>query len=125
MLEKLKIYMIHILQVVLVFFSPALAQILIVALAVIVDTITGVWAANKNLEPITSKKLSNVISKTVVYISLILLCHGIEVIFEISHIRTFIAVSLLSMELMSVDENFKKATGNGILKPIIRFIRKK
>ena len=60
MLEKLKIYMIHILQVVLVFFSPALAQILIVALAVIVDTITGVWAANKNLEPITSKKLSNV-----------------------------------------------------------------
>jgi len=115
----------HLIEMAIVFFSPALAQIGIVVLAVLVDTATGVWAAKKSGEKIVSSRLGDIVPKLCVYILLILLAHGVEVIFVVAYARTLVAVGLMAIELMSIDENFKRATGNGLLKPLIGLLKRR
>lgn len=124
-IEKIKNAAIHIPELLLVFFAPAVAQIGLVVLAILADTATGIWAAKKSGEILTTKKASPIVPKACVYIMLILLAHGIEVVFEVSHARTLAALALVTLELVSIDENFKKATGKGIFKPIIGMLKRK
>lgn len=122
---KLCYYAHHLLEVILIYFSPAKAQVGIIVLAVLADTATGIWAAKRVNENISSKRLGDIVPKLVVYILLVLLAHGVEDVFAISHARTIVAIGLTAIELMSIDENFKKATGKGLLKPLIDLMKRK
>lgn len=124
-LTKIKDAAAHLPELLIVFFSPAWAQICVVGLAVVADTITGLWAAKRTGEKINSKRLYDFVPKCIVYIVFVLLAHGIEIVFQINHARTLVAVALVAMELMSCDENFKRATGKSIFKPIIALMKKK
>lgn len=124
-IEKIKEAAIHLPELFLVFISPAATQIGIVFLAILADTSTAIWAAKKKGETVNTRKAAAVIPKMIVYAILIILAHAIGLLFEIKQALTLIAVALLAMELMSVDENFKKATGRGIFKPIIDLIKRK
>lgn len=59
--------------------SPIKYLLIIVFLFIILDTILGVWNANKQQIKITSAKLSAVISKTIVYQGIVILAYAIDV----------------------------------------------
>ena len=54
-------------QLVATFLLPIRALIFLVGLLIIIDTISGIWKAKKTHQAITSRKLSAVISKMVLY----------------------------------------------------------
>lgn len=120
--------LVHIPELLIMYFAPAAGQIGVIALAAITDTLTAIWAAKKHKEEITSKKLSALFPKLVVYFVLIMLAHGIEKEFQINvgvSIRSLISLAILGNELMSIDENLKKATGKGMFQKITEAIKRK
>lgn len=93
-------------------------------MCIVGDTITGIMKAYKKKNAITSKKLSQIISKMVLYQSAIVLFFVIEsfilgefigLAFGIKFLITKIVAGLLCfIELKSIDENFKAITGNSL-----------
>jgi hypothetical protein len=116
----------HLPEMLLAYFLPAAGQLGIVVLAVLTDTATGIWAARQSGEKINSRRLSDMVPKLIVYLLLILLGKAAEELFEFNHALALVTMLLLGMELVSVDENFKKATGKkGLLKPFIDLFKRK
>ena len=92
------------------FFLPITWAITSVVAIVLIDTITGVMSAGKeNIKNISSRKLSNVISKLIYYIFALILCR-IAVMF-IDDSVPFVKLCLIAVfiiEIKSIDENFYK-----------------
>lgn len=127
-LMKLGEKLIHLPELLIIYFAPASGQLFVVAMAVLCDTATGVWAARKVGEKISSRRLADVFPKLLVYFLLILLAHTIENVFKIDFgfsIRSVVSLAVLGNELMSIDENLKKATGKGVFQKLIEAIKRK
>jgi hypothetical protein len=102
---------------VLTFFAPIKWIILLVIIAILIDTGFGIWAAKKNNIDITSTKASAVIGKMLVYSATILLFFGIDVVILGDFIKLFIGIEfattklvalvLLSVEGYSIDEKLR------------------
>jgi len=102
---------------VLTFFAPVKWIILLVIIAILIDTGFGIWAARKTGKKITSAKFSAVIGKMLVYSSTILLFYGIDVVILGDFIKLFIGIQfattklvalvLLSVEAYSIDEKLR------------------
>ncbi len=123
-------YIKHLPELAIVYFSPAQGQILWVILAVLTDTVTGIWAARKAGEKINSRRLADIVPKLVVYVLLILLCHATDRVFDMQQKFSISAMSVVTLalagiELKSIDENFTKATGKGIFKGVINALKRK
>ena len=92
------------------FFLPITWAITSVVAIVLIDTITGVMSAGKdNIKNISSRKLSNVISKLIYYLFALILCR-IAVMF-IDDSVPFVKLCLIAVfiiEIKSIDENFYK-----------------
>lgn len=107
--------------VVLSFFLPIHGVILAVGLSIIADTIMGMLKACKIKEPITSRKLSVVVSKMILYQSALILFFIIEKYILTDFVGLFtslefivtklVAITLISIEVKSIDENFKAIKG--------------
>ena len=128
--EKLKDALIHLPELLIVFFSPAALQLAWVVLAIITDTITGIWAARKAQEKIHSRRLADVIPKMLVYVFLILLCHLTDRALDMHEkfgvtSMSLVTLALAGIEIKSIDENFTKATGKGIFKGVINALKRK
>ena len=65
---------------ILLFITPIVPLLLFIGFAILVDTIFGIIASKKNNEPILSSKLSRLLTKSVVYMSLVLLAYGLDYI---------------------------------------------
>ena len=116
----------HLPELLLAYFLPAAGQLGIVVLAVLTDTATGIWAAKRTGEKVHSRRFSDVVSKFITYLLLILLARAAEDVFEINHMLTFVTMLLVGLELGSVDENFQKATGKkGLIRPIRDMFKRK
>jgi hypothetical protein len=97
---------------------PIYDIILLVGFAVFLDTITGVWSAIKTKKQITSRALSSIISKTLLYEATLILFYLMDVailndivksIFSVDLLTTkVLALTLLSVEIISINENYKK-----------------
>jgi hypothetical protein len=97
---------------------PIYDIILLVGFAVFLDTITGVWSAIKTRQKITSRALSSIISKTLLYEATLILFYLMDVailndivmsIFSVELLTTkVLALTLLSVEIISINENYKK-----------------
>lgn len=77
-----------------------------VAIAVLVDTMTGVAKAIKNdTLSFQSKFLKRVISKLLMYSGCLLLCSGIELTFNVVGVLALGCIAEIGIEIISIKEN--------------------
>lgn len=106
------------------FLLPIKPLIILVGLCIFLDTIFGVWKAKKTKQKITSKGLSSIVSKMVLYESAVILFFALEKFLVGDFILLFtsiplfltkvIATLLVGIELTSISENVEEATGISI-----------
>lgn len=110
------------------FMEPLWVLLLWFFIFVACDTITGVSAAIKNREIISSSKLQRTIKKLLMYSMTIVLVHAIDM-----YMMTIIDLGLAKIcstiicgiELYSIFENCYKITGNRVFKILTQFTLKK
>ena len=97
------------------FFLPVSGLFMLVGFCIGLDTITGIWKARKLKEKISSRKLSGIISKMMLYEVTVILFFLIDnfilnqimlKFFSVPLMLTkIVALILISIELMSINEN--------------------
>ena len=112
------------LAVVSTFFMPISVILFLIAFAILVDTITGIWKSRKLKIPITSRRLSAIVSKLFLYEVAVILTYMIDKFILNDIILTFfsvplmltklLALVLLSIEVISTSENYEAVRGINI-----------
>jgi len=100
-------------------FAPIKGLLIAVGMAIALDTIFGIFKAIKIKEEITSRRMSNIVSKFVLYEASILLLFVIDKFllgeffklwFQIEHFFTkVVSIILIFIEMTSIKENFERA----------------
>ena len=121
LLTTIKQSMVQILTVIGAFFLPISGILFLIGFAIMVDTITGIWKAKKLGITITSRKLSTIISKMMLYevavigfylIDFWILNDIILKFFSVPLMLTkILSLILVSIEVMSINENYKAVKG--------------
>ena len=121
LIEQLKTTTGVIIALVCSFLMPIATVLIVVGLFIFADTITGIWKSIKKQQKITSKRLSNVISKMVLYQSAVVLFFVLEkyilgdMVLHFISVQWFltklVALTLVSIELTSINENIYAVTG--------------
>jgi hypothetical protein len=98
------------------FFLPISGILFLIGFAIFVDTLTGIWKSKKLNIPITSRKLSDIISKLFLYELAVIGFYLIDYWILNDIILTFfsvplmltkiLALTLVSIEVMSINENY-------------------
>ncbi len=114
---KIKLYSTKLMAIILSFFLPIVGILILIAASVILDTITGIWKAKKLKQPITSRRLSAIISKILLYEATVMLFYAMDYFllndivisfFSIDLLTTkILALVLVSIEVISINENYK------------------
>lgn len=102
-------------------FAPAKELFIAAFLLILADLITGIWAAVKQKQPITSAAIRRTVSKLVIYNI------GIGAGFLVQHymmkdlipVSSIISSAIGFTELKSILENLDKINGGNLLKDII------
>jgi phage-related holin len=103
------------------FFAPIADFISVIALLMTADLITGIQAAQKRKEPITSNGIRRTVVKIVVYALVIIVCEKIKLTFFHDVDIKFsygVALFIVLIELKSLSENIKTITGIDIWEKI-------
>jgi len=107
------------------FFLPIKNFLLFSVAVVIADTITGIKAARKEGQKITSKGLYRTTEKIVVYFVSIMIFESAKNTFSIPIPITYMVASMIAgTELFSIAENVKRITGVNLGTVIIRFFKR-
>jgi uncharacterized membrane protein len=107
------------------FFLPIKHFLTFTIFVVFADTVTGILAAKKRGEPITSKGLYRTSQKVVTYFCGIMIFHGASITFQLpSQITYSVSFIIAATELFSISENIKSITGTNIGTIILRFFRR-
>jgi uncharacterized membrane protein len=107
------------------FFFPIKHFLIFTIFVVFADTVTGILAAKKRGEPITSKGLYRTSQKVVTYFCGIMIFHGASITFQLpSQITYSVSFIIAATELFSISENIKSITGTNIGTIILRFFRR-
>ena len=111
----------QLLAVISTFFLPITGILFLIGFSIVIDTITGIWKAKKLGIPITSRKLSAIISKLMLYEVAVILFYLIDRFILNDIILTFFSVPLMltkilslvlvSIEVISISENYKAVKG--------------
>ena len=111
----------QLLAVISTFFLPITGILFLIGFSIVIDTITGIWKSKKLGVPITSRKLSAIISKLMLYEIAVLLFYLIDRFILNDIILTFFSVPLMltkilalvlvSIETISISENYKAVKG--------------
>lgn len=114
--------------------SPVFPMIYIAILAILIDTAFGIWRSVKKggWKSIRSRRLSHVISKSLLYSGAILFTFLIEKYIAADLIAQFVAVDLVMtkviaffcvvVEVKSINESYESVTGKNMLKALRVFI---
>jgi hypothetical protein len=107
--------------IILSFFLPIVGILILIAASVILDTITGIWKSKKLKQPITSRRLSAIISKILLYEATVMLFYAMDKFllndivisfFSIELLTTkILALTMVSIEVISINENYKAVKG--------------
>ena len=99
------------------FFLPISGILGLLLVLILADTATGIWKAKHQKQQITSRKLSAIISKLLLYELTVILFYLIDYFILNQIILTFFSVPLMltkvlalilaSIEIMSINENYK------------------
>jgi uncharacterized membrane protein len=107
------------------FIIPIKGFLLFTVAVVFADTITGIKAARKEGQKISSKGLYRTTEKIVVYFVAILIFEGAKNTFTIPFPITYMVAMMISgTELFSVAENIKRITGVELGTLISRFFKR-
>lgn len=114
------------------FFLPIQPLLLLVGIFILSDTILGVWAACKSNEPITSRKLASLIPKMLLYQAAVLVGYMLDVFLVNEFVLMLVSVNLLCtkliamtlifIEVLSINENFEVITGKNLFKSFKSFL---
>ena len=117
---------ITIVGILLTFLTPIIPLLILVGIAIAADTIFGIIRAKKLKQKITSRKMSQIVSKMVLYQGAVILFYSIEhfILGDIIGLFTsipliltkLVTATLLSIELTSVSENVESAYGINLWK---------
>jgi hypothetical protein len=118
---KLQTYSTKLMAIICSFFLPIVGILILIALSVIFDTITGIWKARKLKQSITSRRLSNIVSKILLYEATVMLFYLIDYFIVNDIVITFFSIDMLttkalalvlvSIEVISINENYKAVKG--------------
>ena len=121
LLSSIQKYIIQLLAVVSAFFLPITGILFLIAFAILVDTITGIWKAKKLKIKITSRGLSAIVSKLFLYEMAVILTYLIDKFILNDILLQFFSVPLMltkilslvlcSIEAISISENYKAVKG--------------
>jgi uncharacterized membrane protein len=107
------------------FFLPIKNFLIFTIFVVFADTVTGIMAARKRGEPITSKGLYRTSQKILTYFCGIMIFHGASITFQLpSQITYSVSFIIAASELFSISENIKSITGTNIGTIILRFFKR-
>lgn len=110
-----------ILTFLVVYFAPAYPIMIGIGFLVTMDFITGILAAKKRGEEITSKKMRPTIMKGFGYMAAILIAFVMQNVFLTDMEVMKIVSGLIAMiELKSLDENLTSITGKSIFKQFLK-----
>lgn len=108
--------------VLVAFFAPIVPLLILIGFAILIDTIFGIIASVKNKKPIVSSKLARILTKSIIYMSLVLLAYGIDYIligeillnyFKIHLLFTkLIGIGIVFVEVFSIDEKIRAFNNN-------------
>lgn len=102
-------------------FAPIAKLMLAIGILVIADFITGVLAAKKRGEPITSKKMRPTIMKGLGYMIAIIVGFVMQHFFiKDFEVAKIVAGLIAFIELKSLDENFKDITGKSLFTQFLK-----
>ena len=121
LLSSIQKYIIQLFAVVGSFFLPISGILFLIGFAIFVDTLTGIWKSKKLGLPITSRKLSAIVSKLFLYEVAVIGFYLIDKFILNDIILTFFSVPLMltkilslvlcSIEVISISENYKAVKG--------------
>jgi hypothetical protein len=121
LLASIKQSFTQLLAVIGAFFLPISGILFLIGFAIVIDTITGIWKAKKLKIKITSRRLSAIISKLMLYevavigfylIDFWILNDIILKFFSVPLMLTkILSLVLVSIEVMSINENYKAVKG--------------
>jgi len=110
-------------MIVSAFLAPITGIMITVAVCIAADTVMGIWKAKKLKQEVTSRKLSQIISKMFLYQMTVMLIFCVDTFILNDIIQQFftvpllatkiVALTLISVELFSIDENFKAVKKKG------------
>lgn len=132
----MKTFPLQLLTALLLFFAPIQQLVMVVGLVILCDTFTGIYKSVKlfGWKSIRSRKLSNIISKMVLYEVSIIVLYPIDKfllnelllnIVSVQYFSTKIAcVLLVLVELTSIKENIEEALKIDIWKTLKNFIKR-
>lgn len=107
------------------FIIPIKGFLLFTVFAVFADTVTGLIAAKKKQEIISSAGLFRTSQKIVVYFVAIMIFEGSRITFNLPfNITYMVAFAIAITELISISENTEKITGTSLGSVIIRLLRR-
>ncbi len=114
--------------------SPVKPMIYVALLAIILDTCFGIWRSVKKggWKAIKSRRLSHVLSKSLLYCGAILFVFLLEKYIASDLLAHFIAVDLVmtkivaffcvAVEVKSINEKYEEVTGTNLLKSLRHFV---
>ena len=121
LLATMKANWFKLLAVISTFLMPISGLLFLVGFVIVLDTITGVWKSIKHKVPITSRGLSAIISKMLLYEVTVIMFFMIDQFILNKIILQFFSVPLMltkvlalilvSIEVMSINENYKAVKG--------------
>ena len=130
----MKTYALYVVTSLLVFFAPVVGILIAVGVAIALDTMLGIAKAIMIKDKITSRKLSNIVSKFVLYQSAVLLLYVIDqfligeffkIWFSIPFFFTkCVALVIIFIELTSMKENFEAAFQIDIFQKVKELLRR-
>ncbi|MBV5327201.1 MAG: phage holin family protein [Chlorobium sp.] len=127
MKEQIITYAMKLLASFVAYFAPSAPLIHAVLIMVLIDLITGVWAATTRAEKINSNGLRRTVRKMIGYVILIISGHIVDVTLLSGslHLASIFSAYIGLTELQSVRENVACITGNDVLQDIWETIKEK
>ena len=132
LMQAVQTNMYKLLAVLSALFAPIYGIMITLAVCIIADTAIGIWKAKKLNEKITSRKLSQVISKLLLYEGTLLLFFLIDKFmlgdilahfFAIDYLLTkAVGLVLASVEIFSMDENYRAVKKYGLWNAFKRLV---
>lgn len=121
LLQSIQAHWAALLGTIMTFFMPIWGLLFLIGFAIVLDTITGIWKSRKNKVPFSSRALSAIASKLALYEITIILFYLIDYFilndiiikfFSIDLLLTkIVALILVSIEVISINENYKAVRG--------------
>lgn len=134
LLLSIKTNLLTLISIITAFFMPISGILFLVGFLILIDTITGIWKAKKLKQPITSRKLSAIVSKLALYECAVIMLFCIDFwildaivlkFFSVPLMVTKItALTLCSIELISISENYKVIYGINIWQSLKNLLKR-